>query len=125
MDLISFFSKKVGGTRSGPSPGYSSSSIPYGNGQNYASNTYAPGMSYIPGNSSLYNVGYPAAPSQPQPIPYSPQQYNPQYDTEQSSPSLSPSSPQQAYYPASPTRPYPCDMCALSFDRSHDLKRHR
>ncbi|KAJ7635125.1 hypothetical protein FB45DRAFT_830731 [Roridomyces roridus] len=28
-------------------------------------------------------------------------------------------------YPASPARPYPCDSCALSFDRHHDLKRHR
>ncbi|KAJ7701225.1 hypothetical protein B0H17DRAFT_897782, partial [Mycena rosella] len=22
-------------------------------------------------------------------------------------------------------RPYPCDICALSFDRHHDLKRHK
>lgn len=28
-------------------------------------------------------------------------------------------------YPASPARPYPCDMCALSFNRQHDLKRHK
>ncbi|PFH53795.1 hypothetical protein AMATHDRAFT_136842 [Amanita thiersii Skay4041] len=28
-------------------------------------------------------------------------------------------------YPASPQRPYACDMCALSFNRQHDLKRHR
>lgn len=28
-------------------------------------------------------------------------------------------------YPASPTRPFSCDMCALSFNRQHDLKRHR
>ncbi|KAJ7136689.1 hypothetical protein C8R44DRAFT_868812 [Mycena epipterygia] len=28
-------------------------------------------------------------------------------------------------YPASPSRPYPCDVCALSFDRHHDLKRHK
>ncbi|KAH7909044.1 hypothetical protein BJ138DRAFT_1156229 [Hygrophoropsis aurantiaca] len=28
-------------------------------------------------------------------------------------------------YPASPTRPFSCDLCALSFNRQHDLKRHR
>ncbi|KAJ6475915.1 hypothetical protein DFH09DRAFT_1143206 [Mycena vulgaris] len=28
-------------------------------------------------------------------------------------------------YPASPSRPFPCDDCALSFDRHHDLKRHK
>ncbi|KAF9792491.1 hypothetical protein BJ322DRAFT_976625, partial [Thelephora terrestris] len=25
----------------------------------------------------------------------------------------------------SPPRPFACDMCALSFNRQHDLKRHR
>lgn len=28
-------------------------------------------------------------------------------------------------HPASPPRPYACDMCPLSFNRQHDLKRHR
>jgi uncharacterized Zn-finger protein len=28
-------------------------------------------------------------------------------------------------YPTSPSRPYSCDLCALSFNRQHDLKRHR
>ncbi|CAK5274884.1 unnamed protein product [Mycena citricolor] len=28
-------------------------------------------------------------------------------------------------YPSSPTRAFPCDECALSFDRNHDLKRHK
>ena len=28
-------------------------------------------------------------------------------------------------YPASAPRPFACDMCALSFNRKHDLKRHR
>nr|GAT45442.1 predicted protein [Mycena chlorophos] len=28
-------------------------------------------------------------------------------------------------YPPSQARPYACDMCALSFNRQHDLKRHR
>ncbi|TFK54235.1 hypothetical protein OE88DRAFT_1654794 [Heliocybe sulcata] len=45
----------------------------------------------------------------------------------------SPYAPQVSYaqgrageqYPASPARPFSCDMCALSFNRQHDLKRHR
>ncbi|PPQ99452.1 hypothetical protein CVT24_005259 [Panaeolus cyanescens] len=28
-------------------------------------------------------------------------------------------------YPTSPTRPFSCDLCSLSFNRQHDLKRHR
>jgi Zinc finger, C2H2 type len=32
---------------------------------------------------------------------------------------------QDIQYPASPQRPFACDMCALSFNRQHDLKRHR
>ncbi|TFK44413.1 hypothetical protein BDQ12DRAFT_641058 [Crucibulum laeve] len=28
-------------------------------------------------------------------------------------------------YPASPPRPFSCDLCALSFNRQHDLKRHK
>ncbi|KAK7039770.1 hypothetical protein R3P38DRAFT_2514509 [Favolaschia claudopus] len=28
-------------------------------------------------------------------------------------------------YPATPARPYACDACPLSFERHHDLKRHR
>jgi len=28
-------------------------------------------------------------------------------------------------YPSTPNRPFSCDMCALSFNRQHDLKRHR
>lgn len=31
----------------------------------------------------------------------------------------------QPQYPASPSRPFSCDLCALSFNRQHDLKRHR
>ena len=27
--------------------------------------------------------------------------------------------------PTSPGKPYSCDLCALSFNRQHDLKRHR
>lgn len=35
------------------------------------------------------------------------------------------SSLSSSQYPASPSRPFPCDMCALSFNRQHDLKRHK
>ncbi|KAJ6625909.1 hypothetical protein B0H10DRAFT_599685, partial [Mycena sp. CBHHK59/15] len=34
-------------------------------------------------------------------------------------------SPEYSEYPSSPARPFSCDMCALSFNRQHDLKRHR
>ena len=34
-----------------------------------------------------------------------------------------PTSPSQ--YSASPSRPFSCDLCTLSFNRQHDLKRHR
>lgn len=53
----------------------------------------------------------------------------------QSPPSSYPSSPPGAMYahqsgdsgqyPASPQRAFPCDLCALSFSRLHDLKRHK
>jgi len=33
--------------------------------------------------------------------------------------------PEETQYPASPPRPFSCDMCPLSFNRQHDLKRHR
>lgn len=48
----------------------------------------------------------------PQYLPPQPQ-YIPQRQTE------------VTQYPASPPRPFSCDMCALSFNRQHDLKRHR
>ncbi|CAL1707616.1 unnamed protein product [Somion occarium] len=38
---------------------------------------------------------------------------------------FSPSLEDLSQYPASPQRPFSCDMCALSFNRQHDLKRHR
>lgn len=36
-----------------------------------------------------------------------------------------PHSPHSNQYPASPSRPFLCDQCPLSFNRQHDLKRHR
>ncbi|TEB37399.1 hypothetical protein FA13DRAFT_1726490 [Coprinellus micaceus] len=51
----------------------------------------------------------------PSPIHYAPQQIP-----------LTPAMPlSPAAYPSSPSRPFACDMCALSFNRQHDLKRHR
>lgn len=38
---------------------------------------------------------------------------------------LSPPLSVSPQYPASPSRPFSCDLCALSFNRQHDLKRHR
>ncbi|KAF5393429.1 hypothetical protein D9757_000778 [Collybiopsis confluens] len=37
---------------------------------------------------------------------------------------LSPST-SMTQYTASPSRPFACDLCSLSFNRQHDLKRHR
>ena len=71
-------------------------------------------------NPHLYNSGYHSSsePHRPQPaqIPYHqpPTQYVPQSPIDGS-----------MQYPASPPRPFACDMCALSFNRQHDLKRHR
>lgn len=60
-------------------------------------------------------------------VPSNTHGYGMQYT--QPSPSPPPMSPHagliQAQYPASPPRPFACDMCALSFNRQHDLKRHR
>lgn len=41
-------------------------------------------------------------------------------------PSVVPFSPSvSSQYPATPSRPFTCDLCTLSFSRQHDLKRHR
>lgn len=66
--------------------------------------------------------------SQPQPYvtqPESPTQYGgspPQYPTQIP---LSPASTTAPYLSGSPSRPFLCDLCTLSFNRQHDLKRHR
>lgn len=71
-------------------------------------------------NPSLYNNDYHASsePHRPQPVPMAYGHAQPQY---------APQSPIDGsmQYPASPPRPFACDMCALSFNRQHDLKRHR
>jgi len=58
------------------------------------------------------------APSVMPPHPHPPPQYNPPM------PYTEPIN-NGTQYPASPNRPFSCDMCALSFNRQHDLKRHR
>ena len=54
----------------------------------------------------------PQKPSRPTPYP------NPQYIEMHQTIAISDS-------PASPQRPFSCDLCTLSFNRQHDLKRHR
>ena len=51
------------------------------------------------------------------PHPHSSSEYNPS--------GIYPHPINETSYPASPNRPFSCDMCALSFNRQHDLKRHR
>ena len=94
---------------------------PYGCDQN-SPTSYSPRqpMPPIVTNSHLYNGDYhdSSEPHRPQTtqVPYgnTQSQYGPQ----------SPINPSMQY-PASPPRPFACDMCALSFNRQHDLKRHR
>ena len=54
------------------------------------------------------------APSNTAPIMIPPYHYQP--------PQAISISPQ---FPSSPSRPFSCDLCTLSFNRQHDLKRHR
>ncbi|KAF5351789.1 hypothetical protein D9756_007538 [Leucocoprinus leucothites] len=56
--------------------------------------------------------------------PASPTSYQPssQYPTQIP---LTPASTTSSQYPTSPSRPFSCDLCTLSFNRQHDLKRHR
>lgn len=63
------------------------------------------------------NVAYPPCPSH-----YESQRSYSAYSANSFTAASPPTSPA---YPASPPRPHQCDQCALSFDRSHDLKRHR
>jgi uncharacterized Zn-finger protein len=57
-----------------------------------------------------------------QPSPHSPPPHSPSQYQQVAFPQSINIPPQ---YPASPTRPFSCDLCALSFNRQHDLKRHR
>lgn len=77
----------------------------------------------IANNHQLYNNGYHGSSD-----PHRSQTNRMSYDHTQTQYALMQQSPitnVPVQYPASPTRPFPCDMCALSFNRQHDLKRHR
>ncbi|TCD71253.1 hypothetical protein EIP91_011731 [Steccherinum ochraceum] len=101
--------------------------IPVPTGRAHAhSQSHSPSHSYSPRSHSHSISSHPYA----TPSPYS------QHSPHQGSMSSIPASqypPQVAFnqqgdssqYPASPQRPFSCDMCALSFNRQHDLKRHR
>ncbi|TFY69617.1 hypothetical protein EVG20_g3073 [Dentipellis fragilis] len=68
-----------------------------------------------------------AAPREPNILGYAGSPSPPAAYVSQGIPQMPPVSPsmQQMQYPASPQRPFACDMCALSFNRQHDLKRHK
>ena len=100
----------------------------YANDYSYArdpnsptSYTHTPRQSVPPtvNNSHLYNDYHPSSES------HRPQTTQTAYGQPQ--PQYVPQSPidSSMQYPASPPRPFACDMCALSFNRQHDLKRHR
>ena len=67
-----------------------------------------------PHQAQLLPRSHAQAPSNPAPIVIPPYHYQ----TPQSI-SISPQ------FPSSPSRPFSCDLCTLSFNRQHDLKRHR
>jgi len=100
-------------------PGYTHD-YPYGRDPN-SPTSYPPRQSAPPtlNNSHLYN-NYQASPD-----PNRPQTAQMVYSQPQAQ--YPPQSPIDGsmQYPASPSRPFACDMCALSFNRQHDLKRHR
>jgi len=103
-----------------PLPGHHAGAYP-----SQPSNHYPP-----PANAYLPRQNYPSPPDHriqhdnstsqypTQASPYSPQHITPSHSS--ASYFTTP-----AQYPASPARPYSCDLCALSFNRQHDLKRHR
>ena len=119
---------------------YTSSNYLSGNNQQIHPNTGMP-MNYayhpqtVPPQSSIppttyqphahaYINPYPQSPSNPQTQVYG----APSGETEQ--PYTIREIPPQiiglsSESPTSPGKPYSCDLCALSFNRQHDLKRHR
>ncbi|CDO77334.1 hypothetical protein BN946_scf184775.g25 [Trametes cinnabarina] len=84
------------------------------------------GLQHSP--SHAYSQGQAMSPSYGAPLASSPQSHSAMADM-----ATAQYASQAAYaqhidtsqYPASPPRPFACDMCALSFNRQHDLKRHR
>ncbi|KAJ7163588.1 hypothetical protein C8R43DRAFT_287243 [Mycena crocata] len=112
------------GSGSGSRSSYHQNSYPYAQphpsspthaqayAQSYAHSPSSPTSSSRPRSHSVY------VPQQATPI----MAPHPQYP--QQVPLAQPSG-HYSEYPASPSRPFSCDMCALSFNRQHDLKRHR
>lgn len=121
--------------------------------QPIAYNSISPGLSsmqdpQIPHHSGHYyphtpphhdiRSSYSQAPLQPQsPYPHARLRLNSQALADNRTRTVPLSTPQPSpYYPpqgisisplysVSSTRPFTCDLCALSFNRQHDLKRHR
>ncbi|KAL4080320.1 hypothetical protein V8B97DRAFT_735293 [Scleroderma yunnanense] len=90
----------------------------------------APNHYTTPTNTYLPRQPYPSPPDHRAQHDNNTAQYSPQthmYSSPHSIPSYPPTSHfgTGTQYPASPARPYSCDLCALSFNRQHDLKRHR
>lgn len=74
-------------------------------------------------NSARHQSSHSRSYSVPQPTFASPAYtYDDRAPTHQPDMTMSVSDQQ---FPASPQRPFACDMCPLSFSRQHDLKRHR
>ncbi|KAF7336382.1 hypothetical protein MVEN_02186800 [Mycena venus] len=136
-------------TSGGPSsPMYPpSSSHPTAYGEGSTSSHYAPGLHPVPPyggpTSSTWNgppmpseygrrSSVPHYPSpQPQyggpaaaPVKHEPGM-SPPLNSLNYAPSFVPPPQHGGDFPATPSRPYPCDACPLSFERHHDLKRHK
>ncbi|VDB92007.1 unnamed protein product [Peniophora sp. CBMAI 1063] len=73
-------------------------------------------------NSARHQSSHSRSYSVPQPAFASTYAYDDRAPTHQADMAMSVSDQQ---FPASPQRPFACDMCPLSFSRQHDLKRHR
>ncbi|CAK5265683.1 unnamed protein product [Mycena citricolor] len=117
------------------SPPAPSQSHMYASGSGSSRSGYPHNASY-PYPQAPHSIAQPYSQSYPEPAsPSRPRSHSSSYMT-QHAPPVSPHSqyPQQiplaqvtgyADYSATSARPYACDMCALSFNRQHDLKRHR
>jgi len=93
----------------GQSPHNVSSSLPYPSPNGMASSDPRPGYTHNRSSSASHYISV-----------------NPSYGAHDSAHGqLVVQGIDQMQYPASPQRPFACDMCALSFNRQHDLKRHR
>ena len=85
------------------------------------------GSMHAPQNTNPYAHSPSHSSSHPYATPQSPNMSHGQDSLHQYPAQLSYQEPLDplSQYPASPQRPFSCDMCALSFNRQHDLKRHR